>query len=78
MVRKPTNYQFGQISYIHIIPVLELKIFVFKSSDGTVDGKDDKEENTRKVVDIRIYYFIRNFHQLGYDLMWWWWLMIFF
>ena len=58
MVRKPTNYQFGQISYIYIIAILELKIFVFKSSDGTVDSKYDLEENTREVVDIRIYYFI--------------------
>ena len=28
--------------------------------DGTVDGKDDKEEKTREVFDIRMYYFSWN------------------
>ena len=42
--------------------------------DGTVDGKDYKEEKTREVPDIRMYYFRCNFFQLGYELLQWWWL----
>ena len=36
--------------------------------DGTVDGKDNKEEKTREVADMRMYHFGKNFLQLGRDM----------
>ena len=42
--------------------------------DGTVDGNDNKEEKTREVANTRMYYFGRNFLQLGHDMLWWLWL----
>ena len=41
--------------------------------DNTVDGKNNLEEMTREVADIRMYHFGKNF-QLGRDMLWWWWL----
>jgi hypothetical protein len=38
--------------------------------DGTVDGNDNKEEKTREVANTRMYYFGRNFLQLGHDMLW--------
>ena len=39
-----------------------------------MDGKDNKEEKTREVPDIRMYHISWNFLQLGRDMLWWWWL----
>ena len=38
--------------------------------DGTVDGKDNKEEKTREVADIKMYHCGWNFLQLGHDVLW--------
>ena len=38
--------------------------------DDIVDGKDNFEEMTREVADIRMYHFGKNFLQLGRDLLW--------
>ena len=35
---------------------------------------DNLEETTRGVDDIRMHHFVKNFLQLGCDLLWWWWL----
>ena len=45
--------------------------------DDTVGGKDkdNLEEKTREVVDIRMYHFGWNFLQLGCNLLSWWWLI---
>ena len=40
--------------------------------DDIVDGKDNSEEMTREVADIRMYHIRWNFLQLGYDMLWWW------
>ena len=40
--------------------------------DDIVDGKDNFEEMTREVADIRMYHIRWNFLQLGYDMLWWW------
>ena len=37
--------------------------------DDTVDGKDNQEEKTREVDDIRMYNFGWNFLQLGCNLL---------
>ena len=37
---------------------------------GTVDGKDNKEEKTREVADIKMYHCGWNFFQLGHDVLW--------
>ena len=37
---------------------------------GTVVGKDNKEEKTREIADIRMYHFGWNFFQLGSDMLW--------
>ena len=42
--------------------------------DGTVDGKNNKEEKTREVADTMMYHFSWKFLQLGCDMQWWWWL----
>ena len=39
-----------------------------------MDSKDDKEEKTREVADMMMYYFNCNFLQLGCELLQWWWL----
>ena len=38
--------------------------------DGTVDGKDNKEEKTREVLDIRMYHIDWNLFKLGCDMYW--------
>ena len=38
--------------------------------NGTVDGKDNKEEKTREVADIKMYHCGWNFLQLGHDVLW--------
>ena len=38
--------------------------------DNIVDGKDNSEEMTREVADIRMYHFGKNFLQLGRDMLW--------
>ena len=38
--------------------------------DGTVDGKNNKEEKTRVVANIMMYHFSRNFFQQGCDMLW--------
>ena len=37
--------------------------------DDIVDGKDNSEEMTREVADIRMYHFDKNFLQLGRDML---------
>ena len=37
--------------------------------NGTLDSKDNKEEKTREVAEIRMYHFSWNFLQLGYDML---------
>ena len=37
--------------------------------DNIVDGKDNSEEMTREVADIRMYHFDKNFLQLGRDML---------
>jgi hypothetical protein len=37
--------------------------------DGTVDGKNNKEEKTREVADTMMYHFSWKFLQLGCDMM---------
>ena len=39
--------------------------------DGTAFGKNNNEEKTREVADIRMYHFGWIFFQLGGDLLWW-------
>ena len=34
-----------------------------------MDSKDNKEEKTREVAEIRMYHFSWNFLQLGYDML---------
>ena len=38
--------------------------------DGTVDGKNNKEEKTREVADTMMYHFSWKFLQLGCDMQW--------
>ena len=38
--------------------------------DDIVDGKDNFEEMTREVADIRMYHSDKNFLQLGSDMLW--------
>ena len=38
--------------------------------DDTVDGKDNKEEKTREVADIKMYHCGWNFLQLEHDVLW--------
>ena len=42
--------------------------------DGTVDGKNNKEEKAWEVADIMIYHFSWKILQVGCDMQWWWWL----
>ena len=37
--------------------------------DDIVDGRDNSEEMTREVADIRMYHFDKNFLQLGRDML---------
>ena len=41
----------------------------------SVDGKDDKEEKTREVIDIEMYNFSWNFLQLGFNMLGLFWLI---
>ena len=43
--------------------------------DGTVDGKDNKEEKTREVAGSRMYRKNWNFLLLGFIELWIWWLV---
>ena len=38
--------------------------------NDTVDSKDNKEEKTREVADIKMYHCGWNFLQLGHDVLW--------
>ena len=58
-------------SLIPYLPTFCSRSLVF---DGTVEGKDNRADNTKEVADIRKCHFKWNCLQPGcYELWWWWW-----
>ena len=64
-----------------MVMVVDMKVFILSTClttlntgelvvNSTVDCKDNKEEKTREVADIKMYHYGWNFLQLGHDLLW--------
>ena len=64
-----------------MVMVVDMKVFILSTYvttlstcelvvDGTVDGKNNKEEKAWEVADIRIYHFSWKFLQVGCDMQW--------
>ena len=51
-------------TYLTTLSISELVV------DGTVVSKENKEEKTREVADIKMYHCGWNFLQLGHDVLW--------
>ena len=56
------------LGYPHLPSVCSCCLVV----DDTLDSKNDKEEKTKEVADIRMFYFSCNFLHQGCELLQWW------
>ena len=74
------SWNFLQLGH-DVVMVVDMKVFILSTClttlntgelvvNGTVDGKDNKEEKTREVADIKMYHCGWNFLQLGHDVLW--------
>ena len=64
--REHFDVHWESFSWIPHLPTFYSCVLVV---DGTVDGRDNEEEETREVADIRMYHSTLTFLQKGRDMM---------